>query len=383
MKKRWIVLTLCSIMFTLSATALAEETTEVTTENSGETSALLDSGETVDSTTNTDQTDTQEAPLLKENQPDSARQFLETEYPEIIPILNAISDEELAKAVAIGGQIGYQDLSSMPILLQKIYGEQPIPKEAYDDTILSMGFEDMKNNLNQVRVSLEYLFDVDGQKLNSLSDESLMKVIDFASKNSSSLIAGSHSNLLALAIVIRNEDLLNTALDTDSHSNLILYKGMTLKGPKEVQVGDKGTFDISVTYDVDLLDPDDKIIFDGAYFFDYDQSLISIDSNGNWEALKAGKVDISYGYIPSEKMLNDIIVKTGKENLTVTDTAPTHSMTILEKTTLTSTSDSAKATGKDLPNTGEQQNKQLLLIGGLVVVIVLLLIFRNKKQQRL
>ena len=106
-------------------------------------------------------------------------------------------------------------------------------------------------------------------------------------------------------------------------SEPIISVGMTLAGPAQVTIGDKGTFDIEVDYE--------GIPFDGEYVFDYDDTLLEIDNQGNWEALNPGIVSVVYGYSPSEKMWQPINEHHSGDAHYDSSGAKIHEMTILDE----------------------------------------------------
>lgn len=163
----------------------------------------------------------------------------------------------------------------------------------------------------------------------------------------------------------------------------VFNEGMTIEGPTEVKVGDKGTFDIQIDYE--------GIPFDGKYVFNYDESLIKVDAQGNWEALKAGEVDITFGYLPSKKMLEDILNHFGGEIPPQKEIAKIHKMLISEKaiqqpeplqTSASTTKQYPVTTSKQLPRTGERKMSTFIYLGAFITVFALWLIARNKRVSK-
>jgi len=155
---------------------------------------------------------------------------------------------------------------------------------------------------------------------------------------------------------------------------MVFNEGMSLKGPTNVEVGDKGTFDIQVNYE--------GIPFDGKYVFYYDNSLIKIDDQGNWEALKAGKVDITYGYLPSEKMLENLTTHFGGEIPPQKDISKVHQMIISEKVVQQLETTQTASTKKQLPRTGEQQKTNYQYLGVFITGLALWFVKRQRQQSK-
>lgn len=166
-------------------------------------------------------------------------------------------------------------------------------------------------------------------------------------------------------------------------SEQVFNEGMTVKGPTAVEVGDKGTFEIQVDYA--------GIPFDGKYVFNYDESLIKVDAQGNWEALKAGEVDITFGYLPSKKMLEDIMNHFGGEIPPQKEIAKIHKMLISEKavqqtqpiqTSASTTKQYPVTTSKQLPRTGERKMSIFIYLGAFITVFASWLIARNRRVSK-
>lgn len=166
-------------------------------------------------------------------------------------------------------------------------------------------------------------------------------------------------------------------------NQMIFNEGMTLNGPTSVEVGDKGKFGIKVDYE--------GIPFDGKYVFNYDESLIKVDAQGNWEALKAGEVDITFGYLPSKKMLEDIMNHFGGEIPPQKEIAKIHKMLISEKavqqtqpiqTSASTTKQYPVTTSKQLPRTGERKMSIFIYLGAFITVFASWLIARNRRVSK-
>lgn len=166
-------------------------------------------------------------------------------------------------------------------------------------------------------------------------------------------------------------------------NQMVFNEGMSLNGPTNVEVGDKGKFGIKIDYE--------GIPFDGKYVFNYDESLIKVDAQGNWEALKAGEADITFGYLPSKKMLENIMNHFGGEIPPQKEIAKIHKMLISEKaiqqpeplqTSTSTTKQYPVTTSKQLPRTGERKMSTFIYLGAFITVFAVWLIARNRRVSK-
>lgn len=383
MKKNWVLTTIILATLTMSPVAYAEETSETTTDSTVETTNTSETEttsieETPNSSTENDTTTKEEEisdAMLAQNLKEAATK----EKPSLASFIEKLTDEQMLTAYDTSKAIGYVDTTRYPKtigyiniteytkILEKLYGDNAIPKESYSAELLAMNFQTLKSNLPQVRKSLQDLFDIDKKILATISDAKLTSVIDYAenfAKDAKEFDKTIHASIYAVALVLKDPALSKEVLNPYSDvSSLVINQGMNLKGPKEVQVGEKGTFEITIDYGHD-------VAFDGNYVFTYDESLITVDQNGNWEALKAGEVNITYGYHPSEKMWNDMVAKSDGGVLSFTETALVHQIKIAEKTVATSTTDTPVAKAKVLPKTGETLDVHMQIMGFIFLVAV-------------
>ncbi|WP_265459260.1 LPXTG cell wall anchor domain-containing protein [Enterococcus sp. HY326] len=102
--------------------------------------------------------------------------------------------------------------------------------------------------------------------------------------------------------------------------NAVYSYGMTIETPTgDVVVGQTGQFNPQVS----LLQEGNngqEVTFAGTFVWDYDETALTIDENGNWTALKAGNFQINYGYTPTEATLAGMQTYFGEENMPATGT---------------------------------------------------------------
>ncbi|MHC5216808.1 LPXTG cell wall anchor domain-containing protein [Enterococcus sp. LJL128] len=108
---------------------------------------------------------------------------------------------------------------------------------------------------------------------------------------------------------------------------------------------------------------------DGTFYLEKSNEFISVDENGNWKALKSGKVNLLVAHMPSEKTLAALAntLPEGTE-LAIPDILTYHQITV----TIVDpkpTDDGTKPSGKELPKTGEQSEAFNVYLGFSVVLL--------------
>ncbi|MHC5246981.1 LPXTG cell wall anchor domain-containing protein [Enterococcus sp. LJL90] len=102
--------------------------------------------------------------------------------------------------------------------------------------------------------------------------------------------------------------------------NAVYSYGMTIETPlQNVVVGDTGKFNPQVSL-LQEGNNNQEVTFAGTFVWDYDETALTIDEDGNWTALKAGNFQINYGYIPTEATLASMQTYFGEENMPATGT---------------------------------------------------------------
>ncbi len=95
-------------------------------------------------------------------------------------------------------------------MITKLYGEKPIPEDSYSTDYSTLTIDDLKNYLPQIRLSLIYVYDLNSDVVNNLSDQTLVDLInqvkvDYANQNYPSDVRGDYG-LAAMADKIKAND---------------------------------------------------------------------------------------------------------------------------------------------------------------------------------
>lgn len=95
-------------------------------------------------------------------------------------------------------------------MITKLYGEKPIPEDSYSTDYSTLTIDDLKNYLPQIRLSLIYVYDLNSDVVNNLSDQTLIDLInqvkvDYANQNYPSDVRGDYG-LASMADKIKAND---------------------------------------------------------------------------------------------------------------------------------------------------------------------------------
>lgn len=95
-------------------------------------------------------------------------------------------------------------------MITKLYGEKPIPEDSYSTDYSTLTIDDLKNYLPQIRLSLIYVYDLNSDVVNNLSDQTLVDLInqvkvDYANQNYPSDVRGDYG-LASMADKIKAND---------------------------------------------------------------------------------------------------------------------------------------------------------------------------------
>lgn len=93
-------------------------------------------------------------------------------------LINKLTDDQLDEANRVSLTFGNQDISGCAKFIKKMYGEDPVPEAAYSVDYSKMSLDEMKKYLTQIRLSLIYIYDLNEDKINSISDQELVALID-------------------------------------------------------------------------------------------------------------------------------------------------------------------------------------------------------------
>lgn len=93
-------------------------------------------------------------------------------------LLDSLTDAQLEELYEVTIWHGAQSIGMFADLVVKVYGQNPIPKEAYSTNYSALSIEELKSYLPQIRSTLIYVFDVPAQVVESVSDEELTALID-------------------------------------------------------------------------------------------------------------------------------------------------------------------------------------------------------------
>jgi LPXTG-motif cell wall-anchored protein len=117
----------------------------------------------------------------------------------------------------------------------------------------------------------------------------------------------------------------------------------------------------------------------GAFAFTVkDPSIIEIDANGNWKALKAGTTEFTYTYTWSDETMKLLSEKYPGYEFYTQDNAQVLKVTITDNTTGSTVSGgTAKPVGKQLPATNETNSNGVLLAGFIVVLFAVVGFYRK------
>ncbi|MGX7265357.1 LPXTG cell wall anchor domain-containing protein [Enterococcus crotali] len=142
-------------------------------------------------------------------------------------LINRLSDEQLGNAKNMAFHFINQDISGSAKMVVKIYGDNPIPKESYSINYTTLSTDELKNFLPQIRLSLIYVYDLDKNLINSLSNQELIDIIDniklsYDNSDDPTLNAHGEYALAAMADQIESGNYIsgssNSSADTDSTS---------------------------------------------------------------------------------------------------------------------------------------------------------------------
>lgn len=125
-------------------------------------------------------------------------------------LINRLSDDELDYAKKVSFHFVNQDISGTARMITKLYGEKPIPEDSYSTDYSTLTIDDLKNYLPQIRLSLIYVYDLNSDVVNNLSDQTLVDLInqvkvDYANQNYPSDVRGDYG-LAAMADKIKAND---------------------------------------------------------------------------------------------------------------------------------------------------------------------------------
>ncbi|EPN3650840.1 TPA: LPXTG cell wall anchor domain-containing protein [Enterococcus faecalis] len=125
-------------------------------------------------------------------------------------LINRLSDDELDYAKKVSFHFVNQDISGTARMITKLYGEKPIPEDSYSTDYSTLTIDDLKNYLPQIRLSLIYVYDLNSDVVNNLSDQTLVDLInqvkvDYANQNYPSDVRGDYG-LAAMADKIKVND---------------------------------------------------------------------------------------------------------------------------------------------------------------------------------
>ncbi|EGO9216661.1 LPXTG cell wall anchor domain-containing protein [Enterococcus faecalis] len=125
-------------------------------------------------------------------------------------LINRLSDDELAYAKKVSFHFVNQDISGTARMITKLYGEKPIPEDSYSTDYSTLTIDDLKNYLPQIRLSLIYVYDLNSDVVNNLSDQTLIDLInqvkvDYANQNYPSDVRGDYG-LASMADKIKAND---------------------------------------------------------------------------------------------------------------------------------------------------------------------------------
>ncbi|TKK64253.1 LPXTG cell wall anchor domain-containing protein, partial [Enterococcus faecalis] len=112
-------------------------------------------------------------------------------------LINRLSDDELDYAKKVSFHFVNQDISGTARMITKLYGEKPIPEDSYSTDYSTLTIDDLKNYLPQIRLSLIYVYDLNSDVVNNLSDQTLVDLInqvkvDYANQNYPSDVRGDY-----------------------------------------------------------------------------------------------------------------------------------------------------------------------------------------------
>ena len=93
-------------------------------------------------------------------------------------LINRLSDDELDYAKKVSFHFVNQDISGTARMITKLYGEKPIPEDSYSTDYSTLTIDDLKNYLPQIRLSLIYVYDLNSDVVNNLSDQTLVDLIN-------------------------------------------------------------------------------------------------------------------------------------------------------------------------------------------------------------
>lgn len=125
-------------------------------------------------------------------------------------LINRLSDDELDYAKKVSFHFVNQDVSGTARMITKLYGEKPIPEDSYSTDYSTLTIDDLKNYLPQIRLSLIYVYDLNSDVVNNLSDQTLIDLInqvkvDYANQNYPSDVRGDYG-LASMADKIKAND---------------------------------------------------------------------------------------------------------------------------------------------------------------------------------
>ncbi|MDL4923377.1 LPXTG cell wall anchor domain-containing protein [Enterococcus faecalis] len=125
-------------------------------------------------------------------------------------LINRLSDDELDYAKKVSFHFVNQDISGTARMITKLYGEKPIPEDSYSTDYSTLTIDDLKNYLPQIRLSLIYVYDLNSDVVNNLSDQTLVDLInqvkvDYANQNYPSDVRGDYG-LASMADKIKAND---------------------------------------------------------------------------------------------------------------------------------------------------------------------------------
>lgn len=125
-------------------------------------------------------------------------------------LINRLSDDELDYAKKVSFHFVNQDISGTARMITKLYGEKPIPEDSYSTDYSTLTIDDLKNYLPQIRLSLIYVYDLNSDVVNNLSDQTLIDLInqvkvDYANQNYPSDVRGDYG-LASMADKIKAND---------------------------------------------------------------------------------------------------------------------------------------------------------------------------------
>ncbi|WP_348920136.1 LPXTG cell wall anchor domain-containing protein [Enterococcus rotai] len=171
----------CIVLFNVSHVSAEEPVSE-----SSSTSLANDSSTTESSTVKMSSSDSGLLPTdstetsLDDTVPNFRQSLLSyvPDYNLTEELINRLTDDQLENAQNMASHFINQDISGSIKMVVKIYGDNPIPEEAYSVNYTKLSTGELKNYLPQIRLSLIYVYDLDKKIIDSISDQELIDLLD-------------------------------------------------------------------------------------------------------------------------------------------------------------------------------------------------------------